>query len=148
MPKKKAIPEQDRASDLLSAALRHVSDAEHLLATSPDQSWHLAGFGPECARKACLGDDWWDKALGHELTDFVEPVLELALALDVRAARYGVAGFTARYPSLAEWRPDARYEKTGTRKAEDAKPLVEAAAQLTCRLAAELWMDGRVVVGT
>ena len=60
-------PEQVR---LLSAARRHITDAEHLLEPglhqSQDQAWHLAGFAPEC-------------------------------------------------PALQEWRPDHRYEATGTR---------------------------------
>ncbi len=47
-----------RQLDLLSAARRHIADAEHLLAhgahRSEDQAWHLAGFGPESVRKACL----------------------------------------------------------------------------------------------
>lgn len=37
---------------LISAALRHVRDAEQLLTSSPDQAWHLADFGPECIRKS------------------------------------------------------------------------------------------------
>lgn len=45
----------DRALDLLSAALRHVRDAETLAtsaddARSLDQAFHLAGYGPECER--------------------------------------------------------------------------------------------------
>lgn len=39
---------------LVSAALRHINDARTLLATSPVQAAYLAGYGPECARKAAL----------------------------------------------------------------------------------------------
>lgn len=42
---------------LLSAALRHLRDAEHLadasnLHGSLDQAYHLAGFGPDCRYQA------------------------------------------------------------------------------------------------
>lgn len=145
MPKQ-PTSKKDRASEFLSAALRHVTDADRLLATSPDQSWHLAGFGPECARKACLDHDWWDRVLGHDLTDFVGPVLEIALALDVRAARYDLSSLTTRYPVLAQWDPNCRYDETGTRDQKVARPLVDAALDLTARVAAELWMDGHVEI--
>ena len=65
-------PLDKHAVDLLSAALRHVRDAEHLATPnhsghSPDQAYHLAGFGPECARKATLYHRLFDKPLGHTL---------------------------------------------------------------------------------
>lgn len=133
-----------RQSQLLSAALRHVEDAAYLLPRSPDQSWHLAGFGPECVRKACLDEHWLDKALGHDLATAGDDVLELAGALDVRAARYRLTGVHSRYPLLAEWRVEARYERTGARTGSTAKQIVKQAANLTYELAAALWMDGRV----
>jgi len=59
---------------LVSAALRHVDDAQALLAVSPVQAFHLAGFGPECARKAALtvpgaSQGTMDKAIGHGFHD-------------------------------------------------------------------------------
>ena len=58
---------QQRRASFISAALRHTRDAEHLLASGPhrslDQAFHLAGFGPECARKACLSESWADKTI-------------------------------------------------------------------------------------
>jgi hypothetical protein len=137
----------DRASALLSAALRHVMDAERLLATSPDQSWHLAGFGPECARKACLRDGWLDRALGHELTAPGDAVLEVALALDVGASRYRMTGLGSRTTQLPAWRPDCRYERTGTKTSGQARSIVEEAADVVDEVACDLWMDGRVQVG-
>ena len=41
-------------ADLVSAALRHARDAEWLAHRSPDQAYHLAGYAPECARKATV----------------------------------------------------------------------------------------------
>jgi hypothetical protein len=132
----------DRATDLISAALRHVRDADDLLRASPDQSWHLAGFGPECARKACLQEKWLDHALGHDLAEWSDEVLDLALALDTQAGRYEVRDLASRFPVLASWRVKSRYDRTGTRTEPQARALVEQAADLTYELAAELWMDG------
>jgi hypothetical protein len=136
-----------RGSILVSAALRHVDDAEHLLARSPDQSWHLAGFGPECARKACLEEGWLDRSLGHDLNGISDDVLEFALSFDVRAARYSLADLARRYPKLSAWHVESRYDATGTRTEMEARLLVHDASEFTYALAAELWMDGRVSIG-
>jgi hypothetical protein len=66
-------PLDKHAVDLLSAALRHVRDAEHLATPnhsgySPDQAHHLAGFGPECAQKATL------QAIVREARDLVDRI--------------------------------------------------------------------------
>jgi len=128
-------------SALLSAALRHARDAEALLAASPDQAWHLAGFGPECARKACLSERWADKAVGHDWTSSAEALLEVAISMDARAARLDLAGWAQRAPLLARWRPEHRYNRTGANVA-DAAGLVEGCAGLVARVHADLWMDG------
>ncbi len=91
-----------RAS-LISAALRHVRDAEHLLASEPpyrsvEQALHLAGFGPECARKGCVDEDIADKALGHEFEKADESVVDLLLAIDPSASRYGLDEHTLQLP--------------------------------------------------
>jgi hypothetical protein len=132
----------DRATDLVSAALRHVRDADGLLKTSPDQSWHLAGFGPECVRKACLERGWLDRVLGHDLAKWSDEVLEVALALDAQAGRYEVRDLASRFPKLTCWAVGSRYDRTGTRTESEAQELVEQAAELTYELAADLWMDG------
>jgi hypothetical protein len=109
-----------RAIDLLSAALRHARDAESLLAPqnpggqSIDQAFHLAGYGPECARKATLGLRDFDKTIGHRFDGRAEGVLDALVALDPWALRYGASGWGARFPALAEWKETARYHRTGT----------------------------------
>jgi hypothetical protein len=138
------MPGSDRSSDLISAALRHVRDADDFLRTSPDQSWHLAGFGPECARKACLEQTWLDRVLGHDLSEVSDGVVEVALALDVQAARYEVRDFANRFPRLKLWSVETRYDRTGTHSETEARALVEEAAALTYALTADLWMDGRI----
>ena len=114
--------------DFASAALRHIRDAEHLLAPnephrSPDQAWHLAGFAHECARKACLKNGWVPKLLGHGFSASSEEVVELAIALDPRAGRFPVRDWAARHPAVANWRPDHRYERTGTTAGEPGRQL-------------------------
>jgi len=80
---------------LISAALRLVRDAEHLLEPGaqqfPDEAYYLAGFGPECARKACLESRSFDKVLGHDFADFAESTLDVACALDPHAHRLGAS---------------------------------------------------------
>jgi hypothetical protein len=127
----------------LSAALRHTRDARALLASSPDQAWHLAGFGPECIRKACLQDRMFDKVIGHDWTCDTEEMLDAAVSLDARAWRYRLHGWAALEPHLGDWRPPHCYDKTGSHAA-DAQALVEAAERLVARVHAELWMDGEL----
>lgn len=127
---------------LLSAALRHTRDAEALLSSSPDQAWHLAGFGPECARKAALSERWADKAVGHQLGALAQGVLETAIAMDAHAARYRLDGWVSRWPALAQWSPESRYRKTGSTPKASAEALTAAAREAVGGLVAELWADG------
>lgn len=130
---------------LISAALRHTRDAEHLLEDGPyrsvDQAWHLAGFGPECARKACLGERWADRSVGHS---FGDDVLEIALALDAWALRHRAREWRVRWPVLGEWRPAHRYERTGSRCAEQTESLVDAARETVDAVVADLWTRGQL----
>ncbi len=130
----------DDAIALLSAALRHVRDAERLLAESPDQTYHLAGFGPECARKAVLDFRWADKSLGHDLGEASETLLDFLDALDPRAQRY----LPALSATTKAWNPQVRYEKTGTRGSNEAKSLVEEARLTVDGMISALWADGRI----
>lgn len=128
---------------LASAALRHLADARRLLTdqgevpASPDQSWHLAGFGPECARKATLADEELHKILGHDLAD--EALVGWVLALDPEAS----ATMVGEAPD-AIWRPDHRYEATGTRNPHDAHTLLERCEESALQTLCFLWAAGRL----
>lgn len=104
--------------DFASAALRHIRHAEQLLASathgSRDQAWHLAGFAHECARKACVESGWVPKLVGHDFSTASDAVVDVAITLDPRAGRFPVRLWAARYPAISSWRPDHRYERTGT----------------------------------
>src|SRR5688572_21343969 len=105
-------------ADLISAALRHVRDAEHLLAPGPhrsvEQALHLAGFGPECVRKGCVDEAITDKALGHDIEGSDDPTVDLLLALDPSASRYGIDEHSLKLPHRAKhWRVECRYRATG-----------------------------------
>lgn len=138
-------PLGEKALAHLSAALRHVRDAEYLAEPgapyrSPDQAYHLAGFGPECARKATLHGRLFDQALGHALgPDTV--ALEFVLAIDPAAHRYEPRSWAARFPALTRWSPDCRYERTGTR---DPADMIREAGELVDRITTALWADGRL----
>lgn len=129
-------------TDLLSAALRHVRDAQYLAGSSPDQAFHLAGFGPECARKATLPKATYDKAIGHGVGGTSELALGVALSLDARAHRYGLVGWATRYPALAAWTEMARYDKTGDH--EEVARLLQEAREVVDRIAFARWADGLV----
>lgn len=125
----------------VSAALRHISDAEALVASSPDQASHLAGFGPECMRKAVITISWLGKALGHDVDGSELPILDLGLDLDAHARRHaGITRLTSMTP-LNQWNPVHRYEATGTRKAL-AQPLVDACRREVDIRVTSLFADG------
>ncbi len=132
----------------VSAALRHVRDAEHLLNcsaghASPDQAYHLAGFGPECARKATIGDEWLDKVIGHGTTEWADAMLDFAVSLDPMAHRYHISDVRQRFPELAQWNIEARYTKTGTYEQRAAQVCREA-RQVVDAIVFDLWADGRL----
>jgi len=134
--------------DFRSAAIRHIRDAKHLLSDgcgqSIDQAWHLAGFAPECIRKACLIERWGDKPLGHLLGADNDALLELLLALDPPAWRYSLRDWGASASQLTSWKPDHRYDRTGSRDKVDTIALVDEAETKVFQILAELWADGRI----
>lgn len=136
-----------RRRNLICAALRHMSDAEHLAdEASPnfslDQARHLAGYGPECARKALLSVRWADKALGHDFGGDNEDILAVIVALDPHAARYDPSGWTSRYGELPQWKPDCRYDRTGTADSTRTQELVRQARCAVDETVLALWTDG------
>ncbi len=130
---------------LISAALRHVRDAEALAEQtdrqSLDQAYHLAGYGPECARKAILADRRFDKTIGHRFER--DDVVVWAATLEVFALRYDVEGWGVRFPALQAWREDVRYEPTGKRDAASVNALVTACREAVDAVVLNLWIDGR-----
>ena len=134
------------STELLSAALRHIQDAEHLADSShrnasPDQAYHLAGFGPECARKACLSIRYLDQAIGHQLGDGAETALDFALAIEPTPSRYVPRGIGTSKPALASWSEQARYRATGTH-AVGAALIVREARAVVDAVVFALWTDG------
>lgn len=123
---------------MASAALRHVRDARRLCEGAPpslDQAWHLAGFGPECARKAALSDASLHQRLGHDLDD--PELTGWALALDAGAQRWA----WTPAPTTA-WRPSHRYDPTGTRGIDEVRPFVVECEGDTLEIVGRLWCGG------
>jgi hypothetical protein len=149
MAKPNPLTLSPHAASFISAALRHIRDAEHLLESpsahcSPDQAYHLAGFAPECARKGTLSLRWLDHLIGHAVDPFSEELLELAIALDPIAHRYNPLAYATRYPTLVGWTVDARYEHTGTRKVPEATAICAEAREAVDAVVIALWADGRL----
>jgi hypothetical protein len=141
-----------RAIAFLSAALRHVRDAEYLVDTthsgySIDQAYHLAGYGPECARKATLSLRWFDKIIGHQLGESAENLLDFIVSLDPWSGRYNPTNWGPRFPALVEWRETCRYEKTGQRTQAETEVVVKEARKVVDELVLALWMDGKISGG-
>lgn len=139
----------DAAADLVSAALRHVSDAEHLADPngshpSPDQAHHLAGYAPECMRKATLGVRWFDMAIGHRFDAAAERVIDFAIAMEPMALRYNPPARASRFPVVAQWREDVRYQRTGSIDPATAQQCVAEAREMVDEMLFALWADGRL----
>ncbi len=148
MSKPRPLMLSKKATALASAALRHVRDAEHLLGSSgghasPDQAYHLSAFGPECARKATIAEDWLDKVIGHGTTGGADEVLEFAVSIDPVAHRYDIMDFESRFPALARWTVESRYEKTNTRNISEATEVCREAREIVDNIVLALWADGR-----
>ena len=138
--------DRDRRMRLVSAALRHVRVAEDLILNAPhrslDDAFYLAGFGPECARSACLAEEWIARAVGHGFDEPQNASLNFVMALDPRAQRYGTSMWIDEFPVLGEWRVQRRYDRTGTVEHETAARMVGAARTIVDRISVQLWADG------
>jgi hypothetical protein len=147
MPWPHALP-LDRVA-FVSAALRHVTDAQGLVSASPVQAFHLAGYGPECVRKAALTYDpsamkELDKAIGHGFRKDVESTLALVIPLDPLAVRYELPGWKTRFSVLTTWSEEVRYQASDHLGRGSAQKLVDVATELVTEVTTALWADGRL----
>lgn len=121
---------------LASAALCHIDDAGSLVASSPMGAFYLAGYGPECARKAALTFAMekeaaeLDKAVGHGFDNDAETALAIVCALDPLAVRYTLRGWKGRAPILKDWKEHVRYGKSDAIGEQRARRMLEAAREL------------------
>lgn len=127
----------------VQAARRHIRDARTLLANSPLQAYHLAGFGPECVRKALPGLTGLAKGLGHTV-DRDDGLATLFAALDPALHRYPVLGWRTRFPTYASWLPEVRYAATADPRHFDAATLVDEAEAAVEEVLFALYADGTV----
>lgn len=157
-----------QALTLVAAAQRHLRDAAYLADYAHDhpahrdgepvyrslaQAYHLAGFAPECIRKAILGTRTFDKALGHRFRQAGDPhsnedMLAVIMATDPFAARYysTSSAWAQAYPALAAWAETARYDADNDPKFEPAKvaELLHSADSAVQGIVLRLWLDGRL----
>ena len=73
-----------------------------------------------------------------------EHVLDFALAIDPQAARYRLVEGAQRFPRLAAWTPECRYEATGSRGEAEVGETVSQAGDAVVAIIAALWADGLV----
>lgn len=135
---------------LVSAALRHVADAAALERDSPVQAFYLAGYGPECARKASLArwedkqEDVRNRAIGHRFEDPAETALAWFCDLDPLAARYTLRRWRDQHPILGEWAEEVRYGRSDSITRSKVRRMRDSADALTYSTVASLWADGRL----
>ena len=106
---------------------------------------HLVGFGPECVRKGCVDEELADKALGHDIEGVGDSVVNLLLALDPSASRYGIDEHSLKLPLRAKhWRLECRYMATGKPELieKTVGAVVEEARAFVDGCVADLWCDG------
>jgi hypothetical protein len=115
---------------------------------SEDQAWHLAGFAPECARKACIEENLLDRVLGHDLGADADVWIDWWIPLDGMAWRYRLTGWADQDNVLQKWSPAHRYEPTGTRSGPAVVALVSACRRQTERVTADLWALARFRPGS
>lgn len=140
---------------LVSAALRHLRDAEHLVEEGPhqsvDQALHLVGFASECVRKGGFDEQIVDHAIGHDVRDGTDAVVDFLVGYDPEAHRYGVHDDAIHLPlRYQHWRPDVRYEATGAAEERigvvGVRSVIEEARTFTDERVEALWCDGIITV--
>lgn len=140
----------DPQMSLVSAALRHIADAQTLLADSPVQAMYLAGYGPECIRKAALmrlpeeQEDQRNRAIGHRFDKPEETTLKLFCDSDTLASRYKLTDWKRQVNVLGDWKEDLRYGRSDSVPRARAQKLLESCERLTLHTLADLWADGRL----
>lgn len=103
-----------------------------------DQAEHLIGFAPECARKAAL-ENHWHKLLGHVLV--VGTVLDAVEALEPMASCVRIP--EQALEALRGWKPECRYQATGSVTESSARHRVAAAELATINALAAAWVVGQ-----
>jgi hypothetical protein len=111
---------------------------------------YLAGYGPECIRKAALmrlpreDEDQRNRAIGHRFGKPEELAFKLFCDGDMLASRYGLTGWKQQASALGDWKEDLRYSRSDSVTLRQATRLVEASEMLTLRTLTDLWADGRL----
>lgn len=136
--------------NFVSAALRHIQDASQLVSSSPVQAFYLAGYGPECVRKAALTfpdekvQEQIQFAIGHGFKKHAETALSIAMDVDPMASRYGLSRWGTRQNILQEWNERCRYGRCDSIRVSKARKLIEKAEPVVTDVVLALWADGRL----
>jgi hypothetical protein len=85
---------------------------------------------------------WLYRTIGHRFDQASETVLDVAVALDPLALRYEPKSWATRFPALAAWREDVRYDRTGSKPAEQVEALLAECREAVDRVVVGLWADG------
>lgn len=138
-----AMTPTDRPEDMIDAGLRHLGTATRCLEHADwEQVAHLAGFGPECLRKAAmLAPPAVNREFGHKLG--MHEMLDALSALRPHGLRLRADRLQTTWPALEDWDPQARYAADGTVSADQAKELHTDAAAAVRGLLFAMVLDER-----
>lgn len=96
-----------------------------------------------------FADPWGLKALGHLVGEAGDEIAGWLAALEPLPHRYRAHAAAGQLVDLEGWRPEARYEATGTtdNSGRNLEAAIKAAETFAHGCIAMLWADGIVDVG-
>jgi hypothetical protein len=131
--------------DYVSAVIRHWNDSILLQDNCRyDNAAYHAGYVVECALKGLVRHGGPSPvALGHDLTLLAGGALSLAILLSPSLSRYPTPQ-AGTLPSLPPaWRPEMRYQRTGSVARGDCQKIILAAQSYLEQVTMALILDGR-----
>ena len=87
--------------------------------------------------------------LGHDFDNSGERIMEMAIALEPRAGRFPVSEWGKRYPAIVPWRPDHRYDRTGSSASDqsrDVESLVRQGREAVDACIVALFLAGTLTI--
>lgn len=138
--------QQPNGDDYPEAALKHLQDADALVRSRRfDGAAYLAGYVVECALKALIQVESGQARHGHELTNLLDVLDELAVHAKTRTGRlYISAAVTLKTADVVgRWKPNRRYHGPGI-AANEAEAWLREACSAYERIVESLILEGAI----
>ena len=140
-----SLLKQSNGDDYPEAALRHLQDADVLLARDRfDGAAYLAGYVVECALKTLIQVETGRASRSHDLTSLRDEVGQLAAQAGVRTGRFYLAAAASLQASgILAWRPGMRY-RDAELASNEAGTWLQDAHDAYHRIVGELFLAGEI----